>query len=210
VLEARAAELEYADHVRAQWYAHTAETRSAADRSAAELSARIAAGERQDELISAEEWLAENRGADLAEDPHRQVTHESDLVEVAAQREADLLSLDGHPPPADAVGLDEDIRQVTAAEPVQLDEDKVRVPSADETADAVARAQRALAELERRRAEEQRRAAEETRATELARWHCDDQTVERARAVDRSHPQAPAVDRSDPRVPGLAITTPLD
>jgi hypothetical protein len=93
-----------------------------------------------------------------------------------------------------------DIRQVAAEEPAQVDEDEVRVPTAEETADIVARAQRALAEMERRRAAEERHAADEVRAEQLARWHADDHAAE----ADHSD------QRSDQHEPGLAITTPLD
>jgi hypothetical protein len=198
VLAARAAELQYADQVRSEWYLHTAETRAAADRAAAELSARVAAAGQDDELISAEEWLAEHRAAQLAADAHRHVTDETELADVAAQRDADLRAIDrGH---SDAIDDVPDIRQVTAEEPAHVDEDIVRVPSAEETADSVARAQRALAEMERRRAEEERHAADEPRAQQLARWHTDDQTADRNQADEQaSH-----------REPELAVTRPLD
>jgi hypothetical protein len=199
VLEARTTELEYADQVRTQWYLHTAETRAAADRAAAELSARVAAGGQDDELIPAEEWLAEHHAAQFTDDEHRQVTDETDLADVAAQREAELSSID-RDEHAHAVHHGPDIRQTTAEEPAQIDEDIVRVPTAEETADAVARAQRALAEMERRRAEEERRAAEEARAEQLAHWHADDHAADRGQ-VD---------ERASPREPELAVTTPLD
>jgi hypothetical protein len=83
VLDARVAELEKADNVRAEWYLHTAETRDVADRATAELSARLATSEQDDELTTAAEWLADHREAELAEDTHRQVTDEADLAEVA-------------------------------------------------------------------------------------------------------------------------------
>jgi hypothetical protein len=201
VLDARALELEKADHVRAEWYLHTAETRAAADRAAAELSARNAAKDRDDEPITAAEWLAEHEAAQTAEDAHRQVTDETDLAQVAAQREADLRVLDEQP--ADAVeAAPPDIRAIAAAEPEQVDEDLVRVPTADETADIIARAQRALAEMERRRAAEEQRAADEARAEQLTRWHADDHTADTDR-IDQ---------RSDQREhePALTMATPLD
>jgi conjugative relaxase-like TrwC/TraI family protein len=204
VLEARADELEQADRVRAEWYLHTAETRAAAERAAAELSARLAADDRDDELTTAEEWLAANCAAEAAKDPHRQVTDETDLADIAAQREAELRAIH-EDSPSDVVAIDEpDIRAVAVAEPAQVDEDVVRVPTAEETANIVARAQRALAETERRRAEEERHAAEEARAQQLVRWHADDHAPEAAHTADHT------AERGNQHEPALVMPTPLD
>jgi hypothetical protein len=75
-----------------------------------------------------------------------------------------------------------DIREVAAAEEQITEADVPRVPSADETAEAVRRAQRALIEIQHRRAAEERHAAAEAedRAEELSRWHTDDSTAEQA------------------------------
>ena len=54
----------------------------------------------------------------------------------------------------------------------------MRVPSADETAAAVTRAQRALAEIRARDAAEEREAAEQQRAEQLSRWHAQDLAAE--------------------------------
>ncbi|MDX2971102.1 MobF family relaxase [Kribbella solani] len=71
-----------------------------------------------------------------------------------------------------------DIREVAADEEQVAESDVPRVPSADETAEAVRRAQRALIEIQHRREAEERHAAAaddaEARAEELARWHADD------------------------------------
>ena len=69
----------------------------------------------------------------------------------------------------------EDIRDVAAAEPAPVDEDVVRVPSADEMAESVRRAQRALAEIRAREAADAEREVDESRVDQLARWHEDDQ-----------------------------------
>src|SRR5699024_2183295 len=53
-----------------------------------------------------------------------------------------------------------DMREVAAEEPALADEDTVRVPSSDETAESVQRAQRALAEIAEREAAEREREAE--------------------------------------------------
>ncbi len=70
------------------------------------------------------------------------------------------------------------------AEPARSEEDAVRVPSADETADSVQRAQRALVEIRTRTAAEERKAAEQ-RAEQLTRWHTQDQTADHERAAER-------------------------
>ena len=50
--------------------------------------------------------------------------------------------------------------------------DEVRVPPADETAESVRRAQRALQELKHRQAAEARHAEDDARE-EVSRWHAD-------------------------------------
>ncbi|WP_327640028.1 relaxase domain-containing protein [Kribbella sp. NBC_00482] len=77
-----------------------------------------------------------------------------------------------------------DIREVAAGEERIAESDAPRVPSADETAEAVRRAQRALIEMQHRSADEERHANSEAeaRAEELARWHADDTTAEQATA----------------------------
>ncbi|MFG1818278.1 MobF family relaxase [Kribbella sp. NPDC049174] len=75
-----------------------------------------------------------------------------------------------------------DIREVAAGEETLAESDVPRVPSADETAEAVRRAQRALIEIQHRRKAEELHAADdaEARAEELARWHADDTAAEQA------------------------------
>ena len=208
-LDARAAELEHADEARAHWYAHTAETRTAADRARAELSVRAAAGAAgsdEQPAVTAEEWLAAHDAAVRAEDPHREITTEHDLADIAATREHDQRTAQPQLADTDSSGAhataDEtgtardtaraeravadlepelaprDIRQEAADEPDRDDghnPDNVRVPSSEETAESVRRAQRALAELRHRQAIEEQRAVDEARERddELARWHTD-------------------------------------
>jgi conjugative relaxase-like TrwC/TraI family protein len=75
-----------------------------------------------------------------------------------------------------------DIRQIAAGEEPAAESDTPRVPSADESAEAVRRAQRALIEIQHRREAEDRHAAAEAeaRTEELARWHSDDTHAEQA------------------------------
>lgn len=98
---------------------------------------------------------------------------EHDLTHVAEQRDADVRTI---------------IRQAAADQPIQDNTDVIRVSTAEETADTVARAQRALAELDERRARDEQRAAEDARGEELTRWHADGTTrapaaAERQRAL---------------------------
>ena len=59
------------------------------------------------------------------------------------------------------------------------------MPSADEAADSVARAQRALAEIRARDAAEEREAAEQQRFEQLSRWHAQDQAAEMEHTAER-------------------------
>jgi hypothetical protein len=65
-----------------------------------------------------------------------------------------------------------DIRDVAAVEPRQMQEDVVRVPTAEEIEGPIELAHRALAEVRARETHEQQAEADE-RAAELARWHDD-------------------------------------
>jgi hypothetical protein len=232
-LDARAAELAIADQARAVWWAHTAETRAAADRAEQELEDRGI--DNTDTGPTPEEWL----DTDAAEDEHREVTNEHELADVAQQRDADTIaavagdeyveaelindqlasSTDAAPneaadqiPDAEIVADDNntvhdsreslmkeqaavrdsqapaDIREVAASEERLAESDAPRVPSADETAEAVRRAQRALIEIQHRREAEDRHAAAEAEARdeELARWHADDTGTERRAAAAKA------------------------
>ena len=256
VLNERAGQLAEADDVRARWYAHTAATRSAADRAQLELATRRAArgdasqiddhgtaakhledhqqpiqrkdadhtehvatrtayaetsrraapdaAAHQEDSISRERVrqpaqcdatsvdrtrfdesietaTAKPVPRDVPGDGRdRQVTDEQDLIDVAAQREADRRTVDDRPHP-DAAETDvADIRDDAVRERRRDREDEVRVPTADETADALRRAHRALAEIRAREADDARRAAHESRAEQLARWHDQDRGAEPA------------------------------
>ena len=75
--------------------------------------------------------------------------------------------------------------------------DKVRVPTADETANSVRRAQRALQELKHRQAAEARHAEDEAQEG-ASRWQADQQS----RATDHETQSGPAnhKDRHEPFV----------
>ena len=88
-LDQRAHELAEADEVRSAWYAHTAQTRAAAERAAAELAARRANDATEPRPVTAEEWLAAHNAEARVEDPYRPVTDEHDLSDTAEQRARD-------------------------------------------------------------------------------------------------------------------------
>ncbi len=68
LLDNRVTELETVDEARALWWAHTAGTRAAADRAAAELQARRAADGRNDQEVTADEILADATSPTSADD----------------------------------------------------------------------------------------------------------------------------------------------
>jgi conjugative relaxase-like TrwC/TraI family protein len=188
VLDVRAALLADAEEARGMWYAHTAETRAAADRATAELRARRAADGREDEQVTAEEWLAAHAEDTHAADVERVVADEVDLADVVEQRAEDLAAVEPEPHVDAAETAVEDVRVVAEAEPPVVEADQIRVPSADETAETIARAQRALAEIQARQAADEQRAADEARAEELARWAADDAATEAAAHADEDAP----------------------
>ncbi|WP_158307271.1 MobF family relaxase [Kribbella flavida] len=240
--DARAAELQAIEAARGEWLAHTAATRAAAGRAARELDARDVTA--ADERTTAAEWLAAERDARRAEDPHRAITDEQDFTDIAAEREHDLRTarasdelaeaepvhdqltapgegaeyidvadvpdadlVDQHDPVDDTVSQDDtdhqtsdeqtadeaavdrddtstmhnelapaDVRVIASDEDRVLESATARVPSADEIAEGIRRAQRALIELrQREQADSAVEAAEDAaREEELARWHADD------------------------------------
>jgi conjugative relaxase-like TrwC/TraI family protein len=184
LLDKQAAQLAEADDARAHWYAHTAGTRAAADRAQAELAERRATrGEPQTpDRVTADEHLAAR--AQVAADD-AEITDEADLADVAAQREADRRAVDREPHrDAAETGL-ADIRDSTDHDPRRSREDEVRVPTADETTDALRRAHRALAEIRARDADDARCAAHDARTEQLTRWHRQDRAADQAASEER-------------------------
>ena len=184
-LEERARQLTEADEARAAWYAHTAETRAAAERAAVELSSRQAASPIEPPTVTAKEWLAFHDAEARAEDPHRPITDDHDLADTADLRARDQSDVRAEEPPAQSAGSPPlDVRQ-EAAEPTDADKSPadepdagvVRVPTADETAESVRRAQRALHELKQRQAIDARHTEDEAR-DEASRRHAEQQERE--------------------------------
>ncbi len=184
-LTARAEELQSVDDARARWLAHTAGTRAAAERAKAELGARHVDDTEPEQQVTAQEWLAAHHADQRAEDSHRAIA-ETDVDDQTDQYVDDGMVDDGPvrtEQPDDTATQREpvevpepDVREVAAMEPAPVEEDVVRVPSADETARAIEDANRALIEMQAREAADSQ-AEEEHRAAELTRWHTDDQTA---------------------------------
>jgi conjugative relaxase-like TrwC/TraI family protein len=141
------------------------------------------------EFVKAE--LISNQLPNKATEPDVAADEIPDVEIVADDNTADVepigdVDADGTEPVADRAVLESqapaDIREVAAGEERVVESDVPRVPSADETAEVVRRAQRALIEIQHRREAEERFAAAEAaaRAEELARWHADDTNAEQA------------------------------
>ncbi|RTL61872.1 MAG: TrwC relaxase [Pseudonocardiaceae bacterium] len=146
LLEAQASTLEELDNARAEWLAHTAETRARGERAKAELAARHADDLQPEPQVTADEWLAAESADREENDVHRDIT-EQDL------HYADHLAgvADDHDPATEALS-GRDIRDIAAHARTPTNEDVVRVPTAAETADALEIARRALAEITAREA----------------------------------------------------------
>ena len=172
-LDGRAAELQLLDEARAQWLAHTAMTRAKAERAQAMLAERHAADADPEHVVTAAEWLAAHRAADAAEERHREVT-EADLAP-----EGDDAARSTAGPAHDHVveAGATDLREVAEAEPVQVAEDVVRVPTAADVTASRVQADRAVAEIRARTAEDDR-LDEQDRTDQLARWHHQDQAAD--------------------------------
>jgi hypothetical protein len=195
LLDTQIEQLAEIDEVWALHRAHTAMTRVNADRATAELANRHATNPREETPTTGEEWLAHQATAMRTEDPHRDIHAEHELADAVPP--LGEVGTDDHGPGAETPAPD--IRDLAAAEPPRIEDDAVRVPSADETADNLARAQRALAETRQRQADEQRHAAEQARAQQLARWHTDDQTTHQQHTHD--HTSGHAVPELSPEGP---------
>ncbi|MPY97747.1 MAG: relaxase domain-containing protein [Actinophytocola sp.] len=192
-LDQRAEQLAMGDEARANWLAHTAATRAAAERATAELEARRVADGREEEVVTADEWLAAHDEHERAEDEHREIIDKADLADVAEQRADDTRQAEPEPNADTAETVVPDVRDVAADEPDRESDDRVRVPSADETAESVEQAQRALAEMQARREAEQRRAEDEARAERIERWHADEAPTQE-RQAERHVEDVPALE----------------
>lgn len=202
-LDAQAAQLQVIDNARAMFLADNARTLGYGRRCEAELTRRHIDDTEPEQLVTAQEWLAADHEAAIEEDQHRPVTDidvtDAELTDLdhadTTSAGEDHSSADTHTDTASAGdatdddtaddtvdGLEQperDIREVAAAEPAPTNEDAVRVPDADQTADDYLKATRALAEINARRVSDAQEEVEH-RAEELDRWHVQDQGVETA------------------------------
>lgn len=189
LLDEQTARLEKADAWRGHFLAHTAVTRDNADRARAELARRgQSIGAEDPDAVTAAEWLAEHRRALALEDPHRQITGEHDLADIAAERAAST-ALD-KASDADGVGTAAvvetavpDARDVGAE---SVTDEPGRVPTPAESVTALDRAAAAVAEIQQRQQLDQRRAEEEQRTRQLADWS-DGERDQRATADTTGH-----------------------
>lgn len=181
-LTERAATLENADYARGAWYEATAATREAADRARAQLGARGITLDDPAEQVTAQEWLAEHRAEQVADEADRPVRDEAELHDPA--READQAALDQAAQDEHALETEApDIRDTSTRDTTETSNaaNRHRIPTADETAAAIARAQAALVEIEaRRQAEEARAADDAARREQLNRWTEQDRATEQA------------------------------
>jgi hypothetical protein len=189
-LDTRAAQLEAADDARAHWYLHTVDTRHAADRARIALGARGVDLDDPTEQVTAEDWLAAHRADQADEDAHREIRDEADLTDT----ERDRTPARHLPPVGETVETAvADIRDTATADSAEArgPVERNRVPTVDDTAAAIARAQAALAEITTRQADDARREAEEqTRREQLTYWAREDEQTrdaELAAALDRDN-----------------------
>jgi hypothetical protein len=185
-LDARIGELEKLDDARAVFLGHTAVTRSNAEVSQYILAERHAHDAEPEPRVTAQEWLDAEKAARTADDQHRDVAEhdlERDVDTAGADRnvhdDAEVRPGETRSDDRDFDGVEADVadvREAAAAEPKQTGEDAVREASAQETADAIARARRSLAEIEARQVLDAR-ADEDERSAEVARWASDEPEV---------------------------------
>jgi hypothetical protein len=182
LLDRQASQLEQADQIRASWYSHTAGTRAAADRARDELAARGINPDTDDRAVTAQQWLAAHAADQAIEDPHRAITADHDLTDLATQRDRAQRVVEPEPRHAAETNI-ADIRERTGGthERVTLreDTDRTRVPTPDQTAATISRAQRALTEIRHRDAVDPGREAEQHRTRQLNQWHQHHRTAQR-------------------------------
>jgi AAA domain-containing protein len=186
-LAARAAVLEEADDARARWYVHTAVTRENAHRSGTELRARGIDPHSAADRVTAEEWLQAHLAEQAEAERDREIHDEYELHDPTRE----LAHVDDRGPAADAAAPD--VREISAPDPTERTDPtkRHRVPTIDETAELVARAQASPAEVAAREAADRAREAEENaRREELARWSHEADT-----AADTAADDGDALDR---------------
>lgn len=169
-LAEQAKQLADADTVRAQWYAHTANTRAADQRARLELSRRGVDLDDPSGRVTARELLeAQSLGVEV-DDLRREVTAEHDLAEVAAARDEDARVFDDRVSDGAETAL-VDVREFSQGSVAAQDGlgDWTQVPEAREVAEDVDVSTSASAEVQQRAALD-RRADEDERDRDVDQW----------------------------------------
>lgn len=176
--------LELAADIRGAWVADMAVTKENAFRARAVLNSRGVTLDDPQAQTTAQQWLDAARADQEAEDVHRDIREDYELVDEAIEAPAMVAAS-----PETAVA---DIRDTAVPDPAEEEApaQRRRVLTVDETAAAVERARDALAERAARQAYEQSRAAEQAaeaqRSEELARWAEQDRVAEAQRTADQA------------------------
>jgi hypothetical protein len=147
-----------------------------------------------DDQVTADEWLAAHRQAQAQDEARREVS-EADVADEDADEDADEATPGRERPAVQTETVVCDVRETATVDVREhTDPEPGRVPTADETAEAVARAQTALAEIANRRGGDEVREAEDeaARRDQLARWSADD---DRAAAEAAADDTAPVLER---------------
>jgi conjugative relaxase-like TrwC/TraI family protein len=165
------------DQTHQEFVEHAAGSRSAAERAIAELANRGATDTEAEPQVTAQEWLQAHHQAMAQEDPYRDIT-EGDL----ADDTCDITDTDTQTADQRSVAggeWEEDLRETASREPASLDEAEVRAYTPDEAHEAVARARRAVEEMQRRAAADAAREAEDdAQAERLGQWQAADHAQE--------------------------------
>ena len=187
-------DLEQVDTAWAAWYADTAVSRDRHDRSRHELRSRGVDVDNPPDRTTAADWHAAHQTAQAEQERYADIgehdVHDTDtqLGEVGRRDRLDVVEANVA-----------DIRETAVPEPTETADPAVRrrVLPLDETVQAVAKAQDALAEVKARRAAEAAQAADEAareaeleveRREQLNRW--DDTATDTEFDVTRTHEDA--------------------
>jgi conjugative relaxase-like TrwC/TraI family protein len=189
LLDTQVAHLTEIDDAYSYYLVDTAVTRANAHRAQAALAARHATNPPPEDTTSTQDWLAADAEARRADDAHRDITDHHDLTD---HDTADLSTLDDTTQRGPLVEtVVPDIRELAATETPRPIDDTVHVPTAEQTADDLTRARRALAETRQRQATEVRHRAEQAHSQRMARWQAEDQAADyqkREQVTDHATP----------------------
>lgn len=172
-------QLDYASQIYGAWVVHTAKTRDLAERSEFELRARGVDVHAPDDRVKASEWLTAQREDEAAAERDQLVREE---YELAVARPLVDAERSGRPEisRSEPAAVEDDVAQAAVEPAPDIREtavrdagedadpaDRRRVRPVDETVQAVARAQEALAEIGARQAVDAKHAAEEAADREI-------------------------------------------